>query len=681
MKHFRTFFVSAVLSGAVFCQSLSGTAASTQLASVQPTVESGLYAIASFTNENLVLELQTCTVMEKEEQPLQLYPLLDTNQQKFYIEKLAQNTYRISTLTTGEALTAELPDGFLDSGITIDLQADASDLADELQEDELYSAAVFLDVMDHTVDEEIALLEAETEVETEVMTEAESESKSEAVTETESESTTEAISANEPTIETTVKTNSESITILESEVVTKTDSKTETEAESKSEAAPEAATEISSKPENSAESETGSVTESETVIDASSESKTEAGSSSETEPKSETETEAESASENATEAVTETESETAEELEMETVPETEIETEAESESETEAAIILEDEMEIEMETESETEEEIEPAIIHPQIWSFEPTDDGFFYIRSADGKYLTLESRYAYTGESVSLKNFTGNDNQKWSLTKTWSSPADPVDTDLVNPNAEDGAYRSFKLKLKFGEKVETLTAEDFSAWMLETEDHQLKLDREAITAYVTKLAEKYDTQGQPRQFTTSYGSTITLYKGNFGWKMDVEGTVEIILEAAADGKYLVTEPKWSHKGGSFDAESDIGDSYVEVDLGNQKVWLYVNGEQILETDCVTGTYGTDRQTPGGVYSVYYRQSPDVLEGPGYSSPVEYWMAFNGGIGLHDANWRSEFGGDIYLTNGSHGCVNLPTEAAAKIYEVAQIGFPVVCYN
>ena len=73
-----------------------------------------------------------------------------------------------------------------------------------------------------------------------------------------------------------------------------------------------------------------------------------------------------------------------------------------------------------------------------------------------------------------------------------------------------------------------------------------------------------------------------------------------------------------------------------------------MNGEQILETDCVTGTYGTDRQTPGGVYSVYYRQSPDVLEGPGYSSPVEYWMAFNGGIGLHDANWRSEFGGDIF---------------------------------
>ena len=333
MKHFRSLFVSAVLSGAVFCQSLSGTAASIQIASVQPTVESGLYEIASFPDENLVLELQTCTVTEKEEHPLQLYPLLDTNQQKFYIEKLAQNTYRISTLTTGEALTAELPDGFLDSGITIDLQADTSDLAEELQEDELYSAAVFLDVMDHTVDEEIMLLETETEAETEATTEA--------VSEAETETTTKAV----------------------------------------------------------------------------------------------------------------------------------------SESETEAAVILEKETEIEtesepefiMEIETESAAEIESVIIHPQLWSFEPTDDGFFYIHSANGKYLTLESRYAYTGESVVLKNFTGNDNQKWSLTKTWSSPADPVDTDLINPYAEDGAYRNFKLKLKFGEKVETLTAEDFSAWMLET--------------------------------------------------------------------------------------------------------------------------------------------------------------------------------------------------------------------
>ena len=96
-------------------------------------------------------------------------------------------------------------------------------------------------------------------------------------------------------------------------------------------------------------------------------------------------------------------------------------------------------------------------------------------------------------------------------------------------------------------------------------------------------------------------------------------------------------EPVWAHKGGAFGEVNDIGDSYVEIDLENQKVWLYKDGRQLLETDCVSGTFGTDNQTPGGVYSIFYMQSPDVLNGPGYSSYVEYWMAFNGNIGLHDA--------------------------------------------
>ena len=43
-------------------------------------------------------------------------------------------------------------------------------------------------------------------------------------------------------------------------------------------------------------------------------------------------------------------------------------------------------------------------------------------------------------------------------------------------------------------------------------------------------------------------------------------------------------------------------------------------------------------------------------------------MPFNGGIGFHDASWRTEFGGTIYKTNGSHGCVNLPKEAAKQIF-------------
>ena len=69
-----------------------------------------------------------------------------------------------------------------------------------------------------------------------------------------------------------------------------------------------------------------------------------------------------------------------------------------------------------------------------------------------------------------------------------------------------------------------------------------------------------------------------------------------------------------------------------------------------------------------------------TLTGPGYSSFVNYWMGFYGGCGIHDASWRSSFGGTIYKGNGSHGCVNTPLEKVKYIYEHTDYGTPVYVY-
>lgn len=294
--------------------------------------------------------------------------------------------------------------------------------------------------------------------------------------------------------------------------------------------------------------------------------------------------------------------------------------------------------------------------------------------------YLSWQDTTLYNGTGLCLDHFSGTVKQKWILKKTWISEQDTAHTDFVNPFDEYGPYANVCLMLKFGKEKEVLTSEDLAAWVLE-EEHTSKLSADVLLAYAQKLADKYDTQGHARKFMTSYGKEITLYKGNFGWKLDVEKTAEAIKEAACYHRQRYVAPVWSHEGVGFIRGNDIGNSYVEIDLVNQKVWLYKDGEQLLATECVSGTYGTDRQTPGGVYSITYKQSPAVLRGADYESPVTYWMPFNGGIGLHDANWRSAFGGNIFRTDGSHGCVNLPTWAAAIIYEETYIGYPVVCYN
>jgi lipoprotein-anchoring transpeptidase ErfK/SrfK len=124
----------------------------------------------------------------------------------------------------------------------------------------------------------------------------------------------------------------------------------------------------------------------------------------------------------------------------------------------------------------------------------------------------------------------------------------------------------------------------------------------------------------------------------------------------------------------------DIGDTYIEVDLTEQKLYYYVEGEIALETDVVTGNLAKKYGTPEGINFVYNKQRNRTLRGPGYSSFVKYWMPVKGGIGLHDASWRSKFGGEIYKTNGSHGCINMSTQVAARLYDMVELGTPVVMF-
>lgn len=120
--------------------------------------------------------------------------------------------------------------------------------------------------------------------------------------------------------------------------------------------------------------------------------------------------------------------------------------------------------------------------------------------------------------------------------------------------------------------------------------------------------------------------------------------------------------------------------TYIDVDITNQKVTYYQNGQIALQTDCVTGNESLGRGTPRGTFSIKSKSSGRYLTGPTWHVWVDTWMPFEGGCGLHDASWRSSFGGDIYTTDGSHGCVNLPHDAAVTLYNSVVVGTTVVVH-
>lgn len=229
-------------------------------------------------------------------------------------------------------------------------------------------------------------------------------------------------------------------------------------------------------------------------------------------------------------------------------------------------------------------------------------------------------------------------------------------------------------------ETSEEISAE-ISGAVPEAADNEIHYDAERIASYVDSLAEKYDTYGIDREFHTTSGKTVTVPGGNYGWKMDRAATTEALTAFLEAGNSGEAEPVWTQEAAQH-GEDDIGSSYAEVDLDEQKVYLYIDGERIVETDCVSGkAINSDRFTPDGTFRLLYRKSPAVLRGADYESPVTYWMPFNRGIGFHDATWRSRFGGEIYLTAGSHGCINLPLAAAKELYANVYSGLPVVVFG
>ena len=121
---------------------------------------------------------------------------------------------------------------------------------------------------------------------------------------------------------------------------------------------------------------------------------------------------------------------------------------------------------------------------------------------------------------------------------------------------------------------------------------------------------------------------------------------------------------------------------FVLVDVSEQRAIFYKNGMRVLADNCVTGDAKKGYHTTVGIHQIIFKDTNRTLKGSYGEAFVKYWMRFTaGGQGLHDAGWRRNFGSQIYVSNGSHGCVNLPRETAATIFANSYVGMPVIVEN
>lgn len=247
-------------------------------------------------------------------------------------------------------------------------------------------------------------------------------------------------------------------------------------------------------------------------------------------------------------------------------------------------------------------------------------------------------------------------------------------------------AYLGASVTYTFGDATEVVDGSVISQWLTTDENMNVTYNEEGVSQYIASLAEKYDTYRKQRTFTSGSGNTVNVQGGNYGWLVDQAAEIEALKANISNKEVVTKEPVYKQTAASHGA-ADWGNTYVEVDLTNQYMYLFVNGSVVTSSPIVTGKPSEGSATPQGVYSIRYCKRNAVLRGPKkedgtyeWESPVAFWMPFNGAIGLHDATWQAAFGGSRYLTHGSHGCVNLPYNIAETVFNNVSAGTPVVCH-
>lgn len=271
----------------------------------------------------------------------------------------------------------------------------------------------------------------------------------------------------------------------------------------------------------------------------------------------------------------------------------------------------------------------------------------------------------------------------------------DPKLTSVVD---EGNSYMQATQELVTHDKtVATIGEDQLVKWVSMNDDMEFTFDEEACATWAKgDLSRELDSYGSTRTYTRPDGASITVSGGTYGWIIDGADIASNIAKNVMSGKAGTVDVSFKQTAESWNpGGQDWGSRYIDVDLTAQYVRFYDGDTVIWETECVTGgldSKGEMHNTPTGVYAINDNKrsgnvkltgktDPKTLE-PEYISYVDYWMPFiDDSVALHDADWRSSFGGSIYLSNGSHGCVNLPVAKAKELYDMAAVGTVVVVHD
>lgn len=209
-------------------------------------------------------------------------------------------------------------------------------------------------------------------------------------------------------------------------------------------------------------------------------------------------------------------------------------------------------------------------------------------------------------------------------------------------------------------------------------EDGSVDFNRSKIASAIQALGIGGSTSSNTDTYAYWKNGDVVIQNGGTSYYPNFDATADKVIEAIKNNQVSVpvvynstevTVPKDATK---------LTQPYVVVDLSAQTMQVFNNGKVQLYTPVVTGNPNRGMATPPGIFNIKSKMRNVVLRGPGYASPVKYWIPFNGSIGIHDSSWQAAYGGSRYLRYGSHGCVNTPLNKVSQVYNMVKVGTSVL---
>lgn len=317
--------------------------------------------------------------------------------------------------------------------------------------------------------------------------------------------------------------------------------------------------------------------------------------------------------------------------------------------------------------------------------------------------YATLEQ-----GEIIVVKSIDGEQYDVASLLNEFEKHEYTSEIHLnpvyLQPNKEDSeivknqeeklqGLLQHTIEYTVQDQVYSLTGSDLIQSASLSKELEVSIDQNSIKEKIAEINDSQSTLGKNFTFKTHSGSVISVKGQGYGWALDVEKETALIQEAFETGETSISASNtygngWSGEGYGYETTTNngIGDTYAEISIKDQRIWIYREGKLVLTTHVVTGKHSTGEDTSPGVWYILYKRTPYTLTGssvgnPNYSIKVDYWAPFtNSGQGFHDASWRTNWGGNAYLNAGSGGCVNVPPSVMKAVYDNLSVYQPVVIY-